>query len=456
MRHSKYLHPCAGTTLKCEFMMETNSQKKSLPEKVVRRHADMLGELLPEITRLVVEEGRPADGLLARHLREHKEFGARDRRFLSQAVFSYFRWYGWTVGKLKLPPAEACLVGAALDSTEMSDSFQYLEGRCKLPCPVEPLGGRTLAEKAATLNEWFKEAEDFQPLEPADLVLPSFESLVDPEKILPAIEQFQKRPPTWIRSRSAPAQLVQALADRNVPCSVHEPMPAAISVDGGISLSNVLSSHTSQFIVQDIASQCVGLACAPQKDGDWWDCCAGAGGKSLQLMDLMEQDGKVLATDIRVPALKELKKRARKYGIRNIRTQPHNIVHDEPFKKTFDGILVDAPCSGWGTWPRNPDARWRSSKRDVVQCATRQLKILNNAAWCVKPGGTLVYAVCTFTRPETEEVVMNFLEHNPAFKLDPFRNPLTGEPTNGQLQIWPWDGPGDAMFIARFISGAEA
>ena len=455
MKQVKYLYANAGTTQKCEFMMNNNTPPKALPEKVVRRHADMLGELLPKITRLVLEEGRPADSLLNRHLRAHRELGSRDRRFLSQAVFSYFRWYGWTVNQLKLPAAEACLLGAALDSTELGDSFQYLEGRCKLPCPVEPLGGKTLSEKAATLNEWFKDAEGFQPLEPAGLVLPGFESMIDPEQTLPAIEQFQKRPPTWMRSRTDPAPLVQALADRNVPGSIHESVSAAISVAGGISLANALSAHAAQFVVQDIASQCVGLACAPQKGGDWWDCCAGAGGKTLHLMDLMEQDGKVLATDTRIPPLKELKKRARKHGIRNIRIQPHNVVHDEPFKKTFDGVLVDAPCSGWGTWPRNPDARWRSSKRDAVQCATRQLKILNNAACCVKPGGALVYAVCTFTRPETEEVATNFLDHNPAFKPDPFVNPLTGESTNGQLQIWPWDGPGDAMFIARFIRDVE-
>ena len=435
--------------------MDNETKPRPLPEKVVRRHADMLAELLPEITRLVIEEGRPADGLLSRHLRAHKELGSRDRRFLSQAVFSYFRWYGWTVNKLKLSGGDASLVGAALDSTDLGESFQYLENHSRLPFPVKPLGDKSLPEKAAILNKLLNDTEGFQPLELSDLVLPDFADMIDPEKALPCIEQFQKRPPTWIRSRTDPAQLVQALAGRDVPCSGHEALPAALSVAGGISLANALSGHAAQFVVQDISSQCVGHICAPQKDGDWWDCCAGAGGKALHLLDLMQQNGKVLATDIRVPALKELKKRARKYGIRGIRTQPHNVVHDEPFKKSFDGVLVDAPCSGWGTWPRNPDARWRSSKRDVAQCATRQVKILTNAAWCVKPGGVLVYAACTFTRPETEEVVMNFLDRNPNFKLDPFSNPLTGEATEGTLQIWPWDGPGDAMFIARFVRNAE-
>jgi 16S rRNA (cytosine967-C5)-methyltransferase len=430
--------------------MEHEAKPKPLPEKVVRRHADMICELLPELTRMVLEEGRAVDSLLAYHLRTHKELGSRDRRFLSQAVFSYFRWFGWTIRRLELPVAEACLIGAALDSTELSDSVKYLEGRCSLPCPVAPLGKATLSEKAATLTEWFGQKEDFKPLEISELVLPDFGSMIDPEIALPSIEQFQKRPPTWIRTRVPAALLAETLQNNNVPNSEHAVLPSAVSVNGGTSLANVLSGHVAKFVVQDIASQCVGHVCSPQVGDDWWDCCAGAGGKALHLIDLMNQDGKVLATDTRSSALKELKKRARKHGVRGIRTQIHNAVRDEPFKKTFDGILVDAPCSSWGTWPRNPDARWRTSKRDVTQCANRQVKILNTASWCTRPGGKLIYSVCTMTRPETEEVVMHFLDQNSEFKLDPFMNPLTGEQTDGQLQIWPWDGPGDAMFIARF------
>jgi 16S rRNA (cytosine967-C5)-methyltransferase len=348
--------------------MDDEAKPKSLPEKVVRRHADMIGELLPELTRMVLEEGRAADTLLSYHLRTHKELGSRDRRFLSQAVFSYFRWFGWTVRKLELPVSEACLIGAALDSTELNDSFKYLEGRCSLPCPVVPLGEKTLAQKAATLTEWFGQSTDLQPLEISDLVLPDFGSMIDPEIAIPSIEQFQKRPPTWIRSRVPSALLAETLLNKNVPCSEHATLPAAVSLSGGTSLANALAGHVAKFVVQDIAAQCVGHVCSPQEGDDWWDCCAGAGGKALHLIDLMNQNGKVLATDTRSSALKELKKRARKHGIRGIRTQIHNAVRDEPFKKTFDGILVDAPCSGWGTWPRNPEARGRKFPRAGGLC----------------------------------------------------------------------------------------
>ncbi|MEA2069235.1 MAG: RsmB/NOP family class I SAM-dependent RNA methyltransferase [Verrucomicrobiota bacterium] len=435
--------------------MENNIKPNALPEKVVRRHSEMLAELLPGFSQLVMEEGRPVDALLNAHLRSHRELGSRDRRFLSQALFSYFRWYGWTVAKLHLGLSEAALVGTALDVAELPQSFQYLETRCKLPFTIEAMGNRSVEEKRAALNDLFKDTENFQPLELADLVFPEFGSVVDPDVVDRCMTEFQQRPPTWLRCRTDPAILGQALAAHDVPSSSHQHVTAALSIEGGVSLANALASHASQFVVQDIASQCVGLACAPQKGDDWWDCCAGAGGKALHLMDLMQQDGKVLASDIRTVVIKELKKRARRYGIKHIRTQPFNAVNDEPFTKTFDGVLVDAPCSGWGTWGRNPDARWRASRRDVVQCASRQLKILNNVKWCVKPGGTLVYAVCTFTRPETEEVVMNFLDQHTNFKLAPFANPLTGEPTDGQLQIWPWDAAGDGMFITRFVRDPE-
>ena len=429
--------------------MDNNQPPSQLPEKVLHRHAELLSELLPDFSRLVFEEGRPADALLNRFLRNHRELGSRDRRFLSQAVFSFFRWYGWTVGKLGLSPSEACFVGTALDTAELPPSFLYLQKQFDLP-EVAPIGDQSLTEKRDALSEWFKDAAGTQPLALTDLLPEDAAGVIDPDSIERCVTSFQERPPVWIRSRADARELMHVLDEQQIPASIHPHLPSAMSLEAGLNLTSVLNKHAGQYIVQDISSQCVGLACAPAPGEDWWDCCAGAGGKALHLMDLMQQDGKVLATDVRNEALKELKKRARHHGIRNIRTQPFNAVNDEPFRKTFDGVLVDAPCSGWGTWGRNPDARWRTSRKEVTQCANRQQKILNNATWCVKPGGVLVYAVCTVTRPETEEVVMNFLDHHTNFKLAPFINPLTGEQTDGQLQIWPWDGPGDAMFIARF------
>jgi 16S rRNA (cytosine967-C5)-methyltransferase len=431
--------------------MDNISQTNTLPEKVQRRHFEIVQEIIPDFTRLVVDEGRPVDVLLNHYLRNHRELGSRDRRFLSQAVFSYFRWYGWSVVRLGLEPVDACLLGVLLDSTGLHPSFEYARQRGALPATACPAGDLSIGEKGVRVAAWFPETLQDAPLLPEELFPPYFKDLVDSRIFEHGVTEFQQRAPVWLRTRTSAAALSQILDDHDIPNQAHPRMLNAVAIESGISLDHTLRDQAGQFVVQDISSQCVGQVCSPAEGEEWWDCCAGAGGKALQLMDLMHQQGRVLATDTRIDALKELKKRARHYGIRNIRTQPFNAVSDEPFTKTFDGVLVDAPCSGWGTWGRNPDARWRASQRDVIQCATRQLKILSNAKWCVKPGGTLVYAVCTLTRPETEEVVMKFLDAHPDFRLAPFPDPLTGQPTDGQLQVWPWDGPGDAMFIARFV-----
>ena len=431
--------------------MDNITQRNVLPEKVLRRHLEIVQEIIPDITRLVLDEGRPADVLLNRYLRSHRELGSRDRRFLSQAVFSYFRWYGWSVGRLGMAPTEACLLGVLLDSVLLHPSFAYALGQGALPEAAGPIGDRPLEEQRRELEAWFADTLQGAPLEPMALVPSHCTELVDPPILQRSVIEFQQRPPVWLRARTTSETLARALEEHGIPCRIHERLSGAVSIDSGISLQQELGDQSAQFVVQDLSSQCVGAVCSPSEGEDWWDCCAGAGGKSLQLMDLMNQKGRILATDNRADALKELKKRARHYGIRNIRTQPFNATTDEPFTKTFDGVLVDAPCSGWGTWGRNPDARWRSSHRDVIQCANRQLKILATAKWCVNPGGTLVYAVCTLTRPETEEVVTQFLKAHPEFSLDPFPCPITGRMTDGHLQVWPWDGPCDAMFIARFI-----
>jgi 16S rRNA (cytosine967-C5)-methyltransferase len=203
--------------------------------------------------------------------------------------------------------------------------------------------------------------------------------------------------------------------------------------------------------VQDVASQAVGLVCDPDPGERWWDACAGAGGKALHLAGLMGGKGLVVATDVNAARLKEAVRRARRSPFRNLTTKEWDGRHVAGKARSFDGVLVDAPCSAIGTWRRNPDARWTTDRQAIPRLAELQAGILHAAAPGVKPGGTLVYSVCTLTSPETTGVVRTFLEGHPEFQLDPFPHPFTGSATDGTLQIWPQDGDCDAMFIARMI-----
>ena len=409
---------------------------KNLSDKIINRQRQLVVEMLEELSPHVLEQGHPADRVLARFFKRHREFGSRDRRFLSETFFSFFRWFGWTRG-LNLSLMDAASLSVHLDRDEVHPALQSK----KWP----QLGIKNLHEKLAALN-----ALDAYPqvLEISDLVFPGFEKSVQlPEnKETLFYQTLQERPPTWLRLRND--IFMKRLLEAEIPFEKHLQVDNVVSIPAGRSLGAL--GHGGQFEVQDIASQAVVAIAAPEKGSDWWDACAGAGGKSLQLADRIGRSGKVLATDVREQALKEMKKRARTDGISFIRSQVHDLIKDVPFSKEFDGVLVDAPCSGWGTWSRNPDARWRSDPRDPAQKRNLQVRMLNNAVRCVKPGGLLIYAVCTFTREETSEVLERFLSSQAGLSLEAFDNPLTGKPTDGTLQLWPWDGPGDGMFVARF------
>ena len=114
-------------------------------------------------------------------------------------------------------------------------------------------------------------------------------------------------------------------------------------------------------------------------------------------------------------------------------------------------MLLDAPCSGIGTWPRNPDARWRTRPQQIMEAAERQARLLDICAARVRPGGCLVYAVCTLTREETELAVRRFLASRADFAVAPFPHPLTGADADGLVWIWPWEGPGNGMFVAKLV-----
>jgi 16S rRNA (cytosine967-C5)-methyltransferase len=209
--------------------------------------------------------------------------------------------------------------------------------------------------------------------------------------------------------------------------------------------------HAGEFEIQDIASQMVGWLCAPQPGETWWDACAGEGGKTLHLSDLMRNQGLLWASDRAEWRLKKLKRRAGRAKVFNYRSAFWDGGAKLPTKTKFDGVLVDAPCSGIGTWQRNPQARWTTTPDDVRELSEIQRRLLANAAPGVKPGGKLIFSVCTLSRAETTEVVEYFNASRPDF--EPLALP---EISGGQRPftsaaakiIWPQDLDGNGMFIA--------
>ena len=126
-----------------------------------------------------------------------------------------------------------------------------------------------------------------------------------------------------------------------------------------------------------------------------------------------------------------------------------NKIHGNDEK--FDGVLVDAPCSCSGTWRRNSEARWIALDQTCQRAAKNQLEILKKASAKVKLGGILVYATCSMSQIENEQVVEKFLDEHSDFSLDPIIHPLTGEKISGLMTVKSWPENCDAMFAARMI-----
>ena len=179
--------------------------------------------------------------------------------------------------------------------------------------------------------------------------------------------------------------------------------------------------------------------------------CAGAGGKTLALAELMERTGTVVAGDIRAYKLDDLRKRARRAGFPNIMTRPWDGKKISGKQAAnFDGVLVDAPCSCSGVWRRNPDGRWSTTAADVDAMAPIQREVLDHAAPAVRPGGVLVYATCSVFASENQAVVADFLASHPEFIPEAFENPLDGTPVeDGMLAIDGSADNSDSMFVAR-------
>ena len=344
---------------------------------------------------------RPADAVLREEFRAQRDIMPTDIAAISKTVFNYFRWRGWL--DLDQPLSAQLRKSRELAKTFASDPASFSD--------------ESLVERVAP--EWLRSELEIT----ADWA-----------------RAIQAEPKLWLRAQPGQGRW---LCEKLGAAKLSKEMPEAIHYKGEEDLFQRDEFHNGEFEIQDIASQAVGWICAPQPGETWWDTCAGEGGKTLHLSALMGNKGLIWASDRAEWRLKSLKRRAARAKVFNFRAVAWNGDKKPPTKTKFDGILVDAPCSGVGTWQRNPHARWTTDLQDVQELAAIQKRILSHAAPSVKPGGKLFYAVCTLTRSETTEVVADF---NAKFAAE--FEPLVQENLDAAKFIWPNDLSGNGMFIA--------
>lgn len=409
------------------------------------RQAEVIAEILDRALR-GIEASRPADRTLADYLRAHRGFGARDRRLYAESVFSFFRWAGWLESE---PVGRAAGMAYALDHETLPGAIHALWPEAENAGPGVP--DMLLEEKSRCAAAWMGLARPPAPerLQP-DWVREAMPPEQTDEDWRRWLESAQVRPPLWLYA-PAPhrAAIVEALHERGLDAVPHERLPEAVRVDGAVSRAAFKQPPLCYAWIQDLASQAAAAVCGAAPGASWLDACAGAGGKTVRLAEQVTERGRVLATDRRPGMLRSLSSRLPEACRDTVQVCDADIIKQD-IGKAFDGILVDAPCSGMGTWPRNPDARWRSTRTRVDRAADIQRRMLDRLAAHVRPGGVLVYSVCTVSERETHGVIDAFLASHDDFRTAPFVHPLTGEPApDGRTTIWPWEGPCNGMFIAR-------
>lgn len=382
------------------------------PSRTQRPEADSL----LRIAASVIEKSdrqNPADAVLRFELKSAKGISREHARQISSSVFAYYRWRGWLDAKERVPKQ---------------------------------------VQRAIQLDELFR--ADPNSISDADLLraVPGWVG----EHFEPTtkwLRSLQTIPALWLRAKAGQGR---ALAQKLGDCEAHASgaLPDALGYFGSKDLFRTKEFQAGEFELQDIDSQVVGQICDPRPGEIWWDACAGEGGKTLHLCDLMRNRGLVWASDRAEWRLKRLRQRAARAGAFNYRSAVWDGSANLPTKTRFDGILVDAPCSGIGTWQRNPHARWTTTGDDIEELAAVQRQLLANVIPALKPGGRLVYSVCTLSRAETSGVAERIGNEFPRLKSMMINNPLD-QASSAAEKLWllPEATCGNGMFICGWRIG---
>ena len=384
----------------------------------------------------IFNEDKYADKVVAQLLKSDKRWGSRDRGFVAETIYEMVRWKRLytTIAEVQEPLNRADLwrvfaVWATLRGYPLPDwsafkdtptrrikgKFESLRKERKyresIPDWMDEIGVKTLGEK-----KWEKELAVLNTVAPVVLRTNTLKTL--------------------------PKLLRNALLEEKITTQYVPKHDDALILD---ERSNVFSTEAFQkglFEVQDAASQCVAPFTEVSPGMRVVDACAGAGGKSLHLAALMKNKGQLIALDIYLHKLKELKRRAKRAGAHNIETRL--IDGNKVIKKlnqSADRVLIDAPCSGMGVLRRNPDAKWKLSPDFIARITKEQQEILCKYASMVKPAGKLIYVTCSILPQENEEQISAFLntEAGKEFRLEK------------QKHYWPSEHGFDGFYMARMI-----
>lgn len=376
-------------------------------------------EILDEVIAAARGEGAPADAIVTRYFKTRRYAGSKDRRAVRELVFRAIR------RTAERPEnGRAAVVGLAQDDPELLLLFG------------EPRGPDVIVDGEQAADASFVPA----------LLTAELSPLVEAAE-WPALLE---RAPLDLRVNVARTSREEMLGEfPDAEPTPHSPWGLRLPSDSRVDQHPAFEQGLVE--VQDEGSQLIALACAPDDGLAMVDLCAGAGGKALALA-AAAPGAAILATDVNRARLSKLGPRAERAGAAievRLLDPPGELQQLDQWRGRADVVLVDAPCSGSGTWRRNPEARWRLTPERLDRLAAQQQRLLDIAAELLRPGGSLVYAVCSILTREGAGQAASFLERHSSWVSEATPIPAGRLDGVGRL-LTPGHDATDGFFIARF------
>jgi 16S rRNA (cytosine967-C5)-methyltransferase len=369
----------------------------------------LLGHASAILAQLLEFSG-PADEALSRFFRTNRGLGRQERSFIAEGVFAVLRRKRSLEAAAGSAAPRALLLAALLRVVGFSG--RALEGALES-------GEMALVSRIRGMR-----LEDLAPAVRADLPDWLWQKLAaerGEDEAMRIAHAMLNPAPLDLRTNLARIDrdaALQRLAADGFEASATRYSPAGIRLAGKPAINRHPLFSDGLLEVQDEGSQLLAWLLGPRRSEMIADYCAGAGGKTLALAMLMRGTGRVYAMDVSAKRLAALGPRAARAGITSIHPIALAGDNDARVKRLagkIDRVLVDAPCSGFGTLRRNPDLKWRQSPQAAAELADKQARILESASRLVKPGGRLVYATCSILSEENEAVVDAFAARRPEF-----------------------------------------
>jgi len=399
-----------------------------------------------QVVSKALDFSAPADETLSGYFRSHHELGPQERAFVAEAVFAVLRRKRSLEAAAGSSAPEALIAAAAM--RVLGFSGRALEG----------LVDDDLVQRVRTFRP-----EELPAAMRADLPDWLWERLAAEHGEVEAqrIAQGMLNPaPLDLRAnlaRIGREEALARLAEDGIRAQPTPHSPAGLRLERKPPINRHTLFREGLVEVQDEGSQLLAWLVAPRRGEMVADYCAGAGGKTLALAMLMRGSGRIYAMDVSARRLGALTPRAARAQVTNVHSVALSGDNDARAKRLagkLDRVLVDAPCSGFGTLRRNPDLKWRHGPEAILQLARKQRGILEAAARLVKPGGRLVYATCSILREENEAIVDAFANTHPEFAPLSCGEILSAQrialQTGFHLRLWPHLQATDGFFAAAF------